>query len=83
MKKVKFTVEVIEPRIRPKGWGDIDPATGQVTGTYGKAIGIQEHESEITEENGYTNIITLPPGMSPEGYIDMRIKEINKENGCE
>lgn len=80
MNKVKFKVEVIEPRQRSRSWGDVDPATGKVTGSYGSSIGIQENESEITEENGYTNIVTLPPGVSPLGYIEMRMNELKNIN---
>lgn len=77
---VKFKVEVIEPRNRTKQWGDVDPATRKVTGAYGESIGIQEEDSQITEENGYKNIVTLPKGCSPMAYIQMREKQIAEEN---
>ena len=77
---VKFKVEVIEPRNRTKEWGDVDPATGKVTGSYGESIGIQAEDSKITEANGYTNIVTLPKGCSPMAYIAMREKQIEMEN---
>ena len=77
---VKFKVEVLKPRKRSKTWGDVDPATGNVTGAYGNEIGIDEKDSEITEANGYTNIVTLPPGMSPMAYILMREKQIENES---
>jgi|GEM_PF-835584 len=55
------------------GWGDLNPATGKVEGSYGGKYkgAIHPSESLITEENGFKNIITLPPGTSPEGYINM------------
>ena len=31
---------------------------------------IRESESIITEENGYKNIVVLPPGHSPNGFIE-------------
>ena len=76
----KFKVEVIEPRQRTKDWGDIDPATGKTTGSYGSKIGIDAKDSEITEENGFKNIVTLKPGVSPMAYIEMREKQIKEEN---
>tara|TARA_R110000796_G_scaffold27712_9_gene76241 strand:+ start:4827 stop:5093 length:267 start_codon:yes stop_codon:yes gene_type:complete len=84
-KNVKFKVEVIDNSLGKgrKSWGDIDPASGKVTGSYGDkhSAGIHERDSEITEANGYTNIVTLPKGCSPNAYISMRMKEIEKENG--
>ena len=76
---IKFKVEVLKPRKRSKSWGDVDPATGKVNGSYGNEIGIDEKDSEITEENGYTNIITLPAGVSPMAYIEMRQRQIKNE----
>ena len=76
---VKFKVEVLKPRQRSESWGDINPATGKVEGSYGEEIGIDEKDSQITEANGYTNIITLPAGMSPMAYIAMRQKQIKEE----
>ena len=85
MKDVKFTVEIIDNTLGKgrKTWGDVDPATGKVTGSYGNkyVAGIHENDSKITEENGYTNIITLPKGCSPGAYIAMRRKQIARENG--
>ena len=76
---VKFKVEVIKPRNRGKGWGDVNPATGKVEGNYGSEIGIDEKDSQITEANGYKNIVTLPAGVSPMAYIEMRQKQIADE----
>jgi len=76
---VKFRVEVLKPRQRSKTWGDVDPASGNVTGSYGNEIGIDEKNSQITKENGYTNIVVLPAGVSPQAYIDMRNKQIKSK----
>lgn len=35
---------------------------------------IREEDSIITPENGFTNITWLPPGTSPEGYVEMLLK---------
>lgn len=87
MKKVKFTVEVIDNTMGKgrKRWGDVNPATGKVEGDYGsKHTGaIHENDSIITEANGYTNIVTLPMGCSPDAYISMRMKQIERENQLE
>lgn len=65
----KFYVEPIgNPRT---AFGDINPATKQVEGGYGDKYrgSIDESKSLLTEENGFTNIVTLPPGVSPLDYI--------------
>lgn len=31
---------------------------------------VHEEDSIITKENGFTHITTLPPGYSPNGYIE-------------
>lgn len=75
-----FYIEPITPRSRQnKSWGDVDPATKKVTGSYGdKHKGsVEERESIITEENGFKNIVTLPAGTSPEGYIKQLLKNEN------
>ena len=53
-------------------WGDLNPATKKLEGDYGSKHkgAIKESESLITEENGFTNITTLPPGYSPLEYIE-------------
>jgi hypothetical protein len=58
-------------------WGDIDPASKKITGSYGEKHrgSIHENESIITKENGFRNIAMLPPGTSPEGYIAQLIAE--------
>jgi hypothetical protein len=32
--------------------------------------GVKSTDSIITEDNGFKNIITLPPGVSPNSYIE-------------
>lgn len=73
-----FCVEPIDNNVgKRKQWGDVDPVTKKVTGTYGeKSRGaIHEEDSIITEENGFKNITMLPAGTSPMGYIDMLQQE--------
>lgn len=67
-----YVVEPIDNGIRTE-WGDINPSTKKLEGDYGSKHkgSIKESESIITEENGFTNIATLPPGYSPEDYIEM------------
>lgn len=71
-----FCVEAIDPHVgKKKLWGDFDPVTKKFTGSYGSKNpgAIHPDDSVITEENGFKNIKTLPPGTSPQGYIDMMI----------
>lgn len=58
-------------------WGDIDPASKKVTGDYGEKHrgSIHEDESIITKENGFKNIVMLPAGTSPEGYVAQLLAE--------
>jgi hypothetical protein len=67
-----YYIEPLDTGKRPD-WGDINPATGKVEGAYGGKYkgAIHPSESLITEDNGFKNIVTLPPGMSPHGYINM------------
>lgn len=53
-------------------WGDLNPATKKIEGDYGtKHKGsIKASESLITKENGFDNIVTLPPSYSPLDYIE-------------
>lgn len=48
-------------------WGDMDPATKQVSGDYGRKYrgSIDPEESLITEKNGFENIRILEKGTSP------------------
>lgn len=57
---------------RKSNWGDLNPATGKVEGSYGKKYrgAIDESESLITPENGFDNIVTLEKGVSPMAYIE-------------
>lgn len=68
----KYYIEPLDKGTKRK-FGDINPATGKVEGNYGETYkgAIHPSESLITEENGFKNIVTLPPGQSPEGYIHM------------
>jgi hypothetical protein len=72
---MRYIIEPIEIE-RPRSWGDIDPATKNLTGTYhGKTKGACKLEDSIvTAENGYTNIELLPPGTSPLEAIRKRQK---------
>ena len=53
-------------------WGDLDPVTKKMTGSYGTKYkgSIKPEESMITEENGFDKIYTLEPGESPLSYIE-------------
>lgn len=69
----QYFVEPTLGRNRPPSWGDINPATGQVEGKYGKKFtgAIDPEESLITESNGFSKIHELEVGISPMAYIDM------------
>lgn len=58
-------------------WGDLDPATKKMTGTYGERYEgcVTEKESLITEQNGFEKITTLPAGVSPFDEIERRDRE--------
>ncbi len=65
-----FCVEPINRRdqkLDDVGWtnGGIDPVRGGA---------VREEDSVITPENGFCNITALPPGSSPDGYIEMLLK---------
>ena len=65
---------IVEPLGTTKtGFGDINPATKKVEGDYGQKYrgSIDTQDSIIKKENGFKNILTLDPGHSPLGYIDM------------
>jgi hypothetical protein len=66
----KFCVEPISGNVAK--WGDVDPVSKKLTGSYGKKHkgSIDANESIITKENGFKNIMTLPAGVSPEDYIN-------------
>jgi len=62
----KYFVEFIEPRTKDSNnkFGDIDPATNKVTGSYGSKYtgAIKAEDSLITEANGFKNIEEAPGG---------------------
>lgn len=66
-----YFVEPIYNGNTPK-WGDVDPATKQITGNYGSKYtgAITKKESLITEENGFVNIGYFKG--SPFGAIEQR-----------
>lgn len=72
----KYYVEPIDNGNRTK-WGDLNPSTGHLEGDYGSKHkgAVKESESLITEENGFDNIVTLPPGWSPIEYIEQLDKK--------
>lgn len=72
-----FCVEPIDKNVgHQKIWGDVDPATKKLTGSYGEKDkgAIHPSESIINEENGFKNISFLPGGVSPISYIEEMIK---------
>lgn len=69
----KFCVEPIGNG-RPGDWG------GYNSNQQSKHPGsCEEKDSIITEENGFKNIVTLPPGCSPIDYIENLVKKEQKE----
>lgn len=75
---VKYFVEPIEPRnMKDSKWGDINPATGQLEGSYGDKYkgSINKEESIISIENGFDKVHTTNVGDSPFGYIEMLDKK--------
>lgn len=70
----KYFVEPIIPRNWEKRtWGSVDPATGDLMHKKGdgKFLGaVAAKDSLINEANGFKNIITLDPGVSPFHAID-------------
>jgi hypothetical protein len=71
----QYFVEYIEPRGHQVTWGDVDPATKKLTGTYGdKHNGtIKAKESLITKENGFDNIV------EGEGSAYWKIQKMHNE----
>lgn len=69
-----FCVEPIDESVgRGRTWGDVDPVTKKLTGSYGEKYpgAVHPDDSIITEANGFKNIVELPVGVSPMGYIDL------------
>jgi len=76
-----YYVEYVEPRSMDKrGWGDIDPATKKVTGTYGAKYqgAIKAEESMIIEENGFNDI--REGSGSPYSTINAMHEEWKRNN---
>ena len=80
----QYFVEFIAPRSKAEqsNWGDIDPATKKVQGSYGaKYTGaIKSSESVITKENGFDNIIE-GDGASISWIITQMHEKWKSENG--
>jgi hypothetical protein len=76
----KYFVEVIG-NTRSADWGDLDPATKKMTGSYGERYEgcVPEKDSLITEDNGFEKIATLSPGVSPFDEIERRDKVYEAE----
>lgn len=76
----KYYVEPLDGGERTD-WGDLDPATKRLEGSYGSKYkgSVKESESLITKENGFRNIVTLPPGYSPLEYIEKIDKQYRNE----
>ena len=66
-----YYVEALDSDERT-GWGDLDPVTKKMTGSYGDKYkgSIRKEESMITKENGFDKIHTLDVGESPLDYIN-------------
>jgi len=67
--KRKFCIEPITSN--NSNWGDVDPVTKKITGSYGQKYqgSVDIDESIITKENGFKNIELVPKGISPDDYI--------------
>ncbi|HEV2149440.1 MAG TPA: hypothetical protein VGR37_18710 [Longimicrobiaceae bacterium] len=65
-----FCVEPVSDRsqkVDDQHWSN-----GGITPVRGGAV--REEDSVITPENGFRNITHLPPGVSPDGYIEMLLR---------
>ena len=51
---------------------DLNWSNGSIDAVCGGAV--REEDSIITAENGFRGIAYLPPGTSPDGYIEMLVK---------
>lgn len=78
----KYFVEPIG-NTHAANWGDLDPATKKMTGSYGERYEgcVTEKESLITKENGFEKIELLDAGVSPLSVIDARDREYQKQMG--
>ncbi len=66
-----FCVEPINRR--DQKLDDVNWTNGGIDAVRGGAI--REEDSIITPENGFRDITWLPPGTSPDGWIEMRLKD--------
>lgn len=66
-----FCVEPISERNQKID--DLQWSNGGIQRVHGGSV--TEEESIITPENGFENITYLPPGTSPEGYIEMLLRQ--------
>ena len=69
---VTYLVEPLDSDPYRKRWGDLNPATGEVEGSYGEKYtgSVHPKDSLLTEANGVRNIVELKPGESPESHIE-------------
>ena len=65
-----FCVEPINRR--DQKLDDVNWTNGGIDAVRGGAV--LEEDSIITSENGFTGITYLPPGTSPDSYIEMLVK---------
>lgn len=67
-----YYVEAIAGKHTPN-WGDMDPASKKLTGSYGDKYkgAVSASESLITSENGFSKIHELGIGVSPLHAIDV------------
>ncbi len=82
----KYYIEPIDNKNHHALFGDINPATNKVEGSYGEKFrgSVNELESLISESNGFSHIFTLPPGVSPIDYIEQLNKQYEQsENHLE
>jgi len=77
----KYYVEYIEPRNHRVNWGDVNPATKKIEGSYGDKYkgAINADESIITKENGFKDI--REGQGSPYHTINLMHEQWKKENG--
>jgi hypothetical protein len=66
----KYYIEAIEGKTVK--WGDLNPATGKLEGSYGAKYrgAVSKDESIVTEENGFDIVHNLEAGTSPANYIE-------------
>ena len=76
---ITYFVEPIDNGKPAVLWGDLDPVTKKLTGDYGnkRRGAVDEKDSLITTENGFTKISTFKG--SPLGEIDRRDKLYEQE----